>query len=143
MGSTLPADLSLLNLCLRGVRLLDPWQQRDEVTDVWLQQGRLRATEPAGIPADIPRLEAAGWVLGPGLIDLYAHSGEIADQELSPCRETLASLGAAALAGGLPKWVFSLPPCPERQLSRCWTSRSRWAATAAERGIPAGCPGLL
>ncbi|MFS8910177.1 dihydroorotase [Synechococcus sp. H60.3] len=112
MGSTFPADLSLLNLCLRGVRLLDPWQQRDEVTDVWLQQGRLRATQPTGIPADIPRLDATGWVLGPGLIDLYAHSGEITNEELSPGRETLTSLGAAALAGGFTQVGLLPAPLP-------------------------------
>ncbi len=112
MGSTLPADLSLINLCLQGVRLLDPGQQRDEVTDVWLQQGRLQAVEPAAIPGEIPRLDASGWVLGPGLIDLYAHSGEIANGELSSSRETLVSLATAALAGGFTQVGLLPTPLP-------------------------------
>ncbi|MEN9203859.1 MAG: dihydroorotase [Thermostichus sp. DG_1_6_bins_120] len=87
---------------LQGVRLLDPWQGRDQRVDVWLEAGQIQAMgepgmrRPEGIPADLPTLDGSGWVLGPGLVDLYAHSGEPGYES----RETLASLAAAALAGG-------------------------------------------
>lgn len=80
---------------LQGVRLLDPLRNRDQVTDVWLQEGCIRAVGP-GIPEDVPVWDGSGWVLGPGLVDLYAHSGEPGHES----RETLASLAATALAGG-------------------------------------------
>jgi dihydroorotase len=100
MGSPLLADLGLPDICLQGVRLLDPCRQRDGVADVWLRRGRLLLVEATAIPAKIPRLDAAGWVLGPGLIDLYTSSGELGNNGLSAGRETLTSLAAAARAGG-------------------------------------------
>lgn len=100
MGSPLLADLGLPDICLQGVRLLDPCRQRDGVADVWLRRGHLLLVEATAIPAKIPRLDAAGWVLGPGLIDLYTSSGELEDNGLSAGRETLTSLAAAARAGG-------------------------------------------
>ncbi|MFS8878066.1 MULTISPECIES: dihydroorotase [unclassified Synechococcus] len=112
MGPSLfPPELLGKDVRLRAVRLLDPLRQREEVTDVWLQEGRLRASEPAGIPAEIPTLDGSGWVLGPGLLDLYAHSGEMVGNGLSHSRETLASLAAAALAGGFAQ-VALLPAPP-------------------------------
>lgn len=123
---------SLPDVCLQRVRLLDPLRQRDEVTDVWLQEGRLRATEPAGIPADIPTIDGSGWVVGPGLLDLYAHSGEMvgsgrvsgAEHFLAHSRETLTSLAAAALAGGFTQVGFCPPPFLEPAYFRCWITRN-------------------
>jgi len=45
--------------------------------------------------ADIQLRDCRGLVLGPGLVDLYSHSGEPGFEE----RETLASLVAAAAGG--------------------------------------------
>ncbi|MGQ9838656.1 MAG: dihydroorotase [Cyanobacteriota bacterium] len=101
---------------LQGVRLLDPIQGQDQKADVWIEQGQIRgidvptapytygtptgrskqSPETSGIPADLPIVDGSSWVMGPGLVDLYAHSGEPGHES----RETLASLAAAALAGG-------------------------------------------
>ncbi len=95
---------------MQGVRLLDPLQGQDQKADVWLEEGQMRGIDAPGarwregIPADIPTIDGSGWVIGPGLLDLYAHTGELGyghDRgNLSQSRETLTSLAAAALAGG-------------------------------------------
>ncbi|GAB4217101.1 MAG: dihydroorotase [Synechococcales cyanobacterium] len=87
-----------VSLVLRQVRLIDPGQGWDRVGDVWLDQGRIRQV---GFPlpdleTEVPEIMAPGWVVAPGLVDLYGQPGEPGFEQ----RETLASLSAAALAGG-------------------------------------------
>lgn len=83
---------------LRQVRLLDPAAGTDKVTDVWLQEGTI-----AGLGKKLPPVAGATeiqgegrCILGPGLVDLYCHSGEPGYED----RETLISLAESAIAGG-------------------------------------------
>lgn len=83
---------------LKQVRVLDPESGRDEVADVLIADGQIRAI--ASAIADYPDhtrvRDGECLVLGPGLVDLYSHTGEPGFEE----RETLESLGKAAIAGG-------------------------------------------
>ncbi|MBD1822470.1 dihydroorotase [Cyanobacteria bacterium FACHB-DQ100] len=81
---------------LQQVRLLDPVANVDRVTDVLLEDGIVRSFSPSEVPQEAERRSCSGWILAPGLIDLYSHSGEPGFEE----RETLESLQAAAIAGG-------------------------------------------
>lgn len=83
---------------LRQVRLIDPVAQTDQVADVLLEDGVIQSVESAITDgsAETTVQDCSGWVLGPGLIDLYSHSGEPGFED----RETLDSLSGAALAGG-------------------------------------------
>jgi dihydroorotase len=84
---------------LRQVRLLDPFSNTDRVTDVLIEAGTIRVIESEIDQVgndDTQVRNCAGLVLAPGLVDLYSQSGEPGFEE----RETLASLSAAALAGG-------------------------------------------
>lgn len=83
---------------LRQVRLLDPLSRTDKTADVLIVDGVIEAVEAA---IDQPQAETemrdcAGLILGPGLVDLYSHSGEPGFED----RETLDSLLLAATAGG-------------------------------------------
>ncbi len=86
------------SLIIHQARLLDPVRHLDEVGDLWLESGLIRAigSLPSEVPSAISRVDGRQWVIGPGLIDLYAHSGEPGFEQ----RETLASLDQAAQAGG-------------------------------------------
>jgi len=87
----MPIDL------LRQVRLLDPVRHGDRVTDVLIVDGWIRAIAPQiSAPAEAVVQDCTGLVLGPGLVDLYSHSGEPGFES----RETLDALMAAAAAGG-------------------------------------------
>lgn len=85
-------------LLLKQARLLDPVDKTDKIADVFIAEGKIQAIETnlTSFPEATKIIAAQGMVLGPGLVDLYSHSGEPGHEE----RETLASLTAAALAGG-------------------------------------------
>ena len=85
-------------LLLQQVRLLDPSSESEQIADVLIEKNQIRevATEIVDYPSDAEVMDADGLILAPGLVDLYSHSGEPGHED----RETLASLGEAALAGG-------------------------------------------
>ncbi|WP_448563153.1 dihydroorotase [Trichothermofontia sp.] len=95
----------MASVLLQQVRLIDPIaasdrvvsSQENRVTDVLIADNILtQIGEDLTADPDIPRQNGQGLVLGPGLVDLYSHSGEPGFES----RETLASLGRAAIAGG-------------------------------------------
>lgn len=83
---------------LRQVRVLDPATHTDRIADVLIVKGKIEALETSipVVPDETELVEAQGAILAPGLCDLYSYSGEPGHEE----RETLASLAAAATAGG-------------------------------------------
>ncbi|NJK47195.1 dihydroorotase [Candidatus Gracilibacteria bacterium] len=98
--------LSQSKLLLQQVRVIDPLSDTDRIADVLIVGDRIEAIESHldSIPQDALVYEAQGLILAPGLVDLYSYSGEPGHEE----RETLASLAAAASAGGFTR-VAILP----------------------------------
>ncbi|MBW4495109.1 MAG: dihydroorotase [Oscillatoria princeps RMCB-10] len=91
---------------LQQVRVLDPLTGTDQIADVLIAGGMIKeiAPEIPHPPPDTGVRDCRGLVLGPGLADLYSHSGEPGFEE----RETLESLIEAAAAGGFTR-VAILP----------------------------------
>jgi dihydroorotase len=84
-------------LLLRGGRVIDPSQQRDEVADVLLRDGRVEDVGPSlGTPDDAHVVDVSGLVVAPGLIDLHVHLREPGQEH----KETIATGAQAAAAGG-------------------------------------------
>lgn len=83
---------------LQHVRVLDPVSNSDRVADVLIVDGSVETIAPhvTEISPDTQIHPCEGLVLGPGLVDLYSHSGEPGFE----ARETLNSLLGAAAAGG-------------------------------------------
>ena len=83
-------------LLIENARLLDPATGRDAPGALLIENGRIASL--TGAPADgIPRFDAGGACLTPGLIDLRASLGEPGHEH----RETIASAALAAAAGGI------------------------------------------
>jgi dihydroorotase len=122
----------------RQVRLLDPVSATDCVVDVWIEAGRVRAIResiPAGTPdsldvpsADVTVTDAAELVLGPGLVDLYSHSGEPGYES----RETLASLHRAARVGGFGRVLL----LPDTDPAIATPADVEWIQQHAPAGLP-------
>ncbi|MEH2166012.1 MAG: dihydroorotase [Nostoc sp.] len=91
---------------LQKVRVIDPVSEIDELFDVLITDGYIRevASHISDISSDTQIKDCQGLVLGPGLVDLYSHSGEPGFEE----RETLLSFLQAAAAGGFTR-VSILP----------------------------------
>lgn len=91
---------------IRQARVLDPLSNGDRIADVLIVDGVIQAVEDqiTNPPAEAQVYDRPDLVLGPGLVDLYSHSGEPGFES----RETLHSLLQAATAGGFTR-VAILP----------------------------------
>ncbi|MEQ9626107.1 dihydroorotase [Coleofasciculus chthonoplastes] len=101
----------MTNELLQQVRILDPVSGTDELADVLITNGMIKAVAPkiAEWSSDTVVRDCQGLILGTGLVDLYSHSGEPGYEE----RETWASLLAAATAGGFTRLAIlpdTVPP---------------------------------
>ncbi len=86
-------------LLILGGRVVDPASGVDGPRDVLLRDGRVAAVELPGALAKAEvaeRIDAAGCVVAPGLIDIHVHLREPGQTH----KETIATGTAAAAAGG-------------------------------------------
>ncbi len=87
------------SLLLTGGRVIDPANNFDAVADVLILNGKISAVGKnlsAKTPKEIERLDAAGKIVCPGLIDLHVHFREPGQT----AKESIASGTAAAARGG-------------------------------------------
>lgn len=57
--------------CIAGGRVVDPAGKRDEIGDVWIENGRIVAPPEGNPPAE--RIDATGCVVMAGAIDIHTH----------------------------------------------------------------------
>jgi len=89
--------VGVIDLAIRGGRVLDPASGVDGERDVLIDGGRIAAIVPARTaPAARATLDAAGLWVTPGLIDMHVHLREPGQTH----KETIATGTAAAAAGG-------------------------------------------
>ena len=85
------------DLLVRGGRLIDPANGLDEISDVHIEAGIVKAVgNDLSAPDKTPVFDAEGLVVAPGFIDGHAHLREPG----SEYKETIASGTRAAAAGG-------------------------------------------
>jgi dihydroorotase len=84
-----------MDLVIRNGRVIDPARKLDAVVDVVIRAGKIVSIGNATVP-DIPQFDAKGWIVAPGFFDIHVHLREPGTEEA----ETIASGGAAAVAGG-------------------------------------------
>jgi dihydroorotase len=91
-----------MNQLFQQVRILNPIGSRDgnpaeRVADILVIDGVIQeVSDLTQLPTDLATIPGQQLILAPGLVDLYSHSGTPGHEE----RETIASLLAAAQAGG-------------------------------------------
>ena len=84
-------------ILIRGGRIIDPSRGTDEITDLFLADGKVQASgRDLGHPDDAQVLDATGKIVAPGLIDVHVHLREPGQEDL----ETVATGAMAAAAGG-------------------------------------------
>ena len=83
---------------LQQVRLIDPTQGIDRLSDVLIDEGKIKAiaSRITEYPTQTQIASGSGLIMGTGLVDLYSHSQEPGNES----RESLFNLSQAATAGG-------------------------------------------
>ena len=84
-------------LQIKNGRVMNPATGLDEVTDLWIQDGKILAygeREEFGQPEEV--IDASGCIVAPGLVDVHVH---FRDPGLT-YKEDLETGSAAAAAGG-------------------------------------------
>ena len=84
-------------VCIINARVVDPSQNLDEHADMVVEHGRIAMIGRGARTGDARIVDARGLVLTPGFIDLRVFTGEPGSEH----RETIASAGEAAAAGGV------------------------------------------
>ena len=82
-----------MNIVIHNGRIIDPANQRDEVGDLFIVDGKI-AAKAKGADAEV--IDATGLVVAPGLIDLHVHLREPG----FGWKETIETGARAAAAGG-------------------------------------------
>ncbi|MFL5338595.1 MAG: dihydroorotase [Gemmataceae bacterium] len=78
-------------------RVIDPAQNIDQISDLWIQRGRIVDVGPHHHLIPDYTIDAVGKIVCPGLIDMHVHLREPGREE----DETIATGTAAAIAGGV------------------------------------------
>jgi dihydroorotase len=64
-----------MKLLIKGGRVVDPSQERDEVTDIYIEDGKISEIgtdlDPEGLNIEI--IDASGMIVAPGLVDMHCH----------------------------------------------------------------------
>jgi dihydroorotase len=87
------------SLLITGGRVIDPANHIDTKADVLIRDGKIAGIDPEpelAVAPDVPRLDATGLVVCPGLIDSHAHLREPGQG----AKETIATGTASAARGG-------------------------------------------
>ena len=86
----------MTKILVRGARVLDPAAERDEVGDLLIADGRIAAVGGSLRVDHSFVIEAAGFWVAPGFIDLHSHLREPGQEY----KETIGTGGRSAAAGG-------------------------------------------
>lgn len=125
-------------LLIENARIVDPASGTDKQGAVLVENGRiadLALGGPVGVPEASEVVDAGGLVLAPGLVDMRVFTGEPGWEY----RETLASAGEAAAAGGVTSFVMmpdTLPVVDDGAVVDFLIRRAK--ATSKVNVLPAG-----
>src|SRR5260221_5295838 len=111
------------NVVIKNGRVIDPANQRDEVVDLAVVDGKIATSAPK----DAEVVDAKGLIVAPGLIDIHVH---LREPGLSH-KETIASGSRAAATGGFTTIVCmpNTSPAADNPATIAWI-KDRAAETA-------------
>ena len=130
-------------IIIRGGRLIDPANKRDEIADLYIVDGKIVDSKSeireeftrCGGKSEIEEIDARGLIVAPGLIDIHVHLREPGFGH----KETIESGGRAAAAGGFTTIVCmpNTSPTADNPSTIAWI-KDRAMAIARVNVLPTG-----
>ncbi|HEV8658510.1 MAG TPA: amidohydrolase family protein, partial [Thermoanaerobaculia bacterium] len=123
-----------MNILITNGRVIDPSQDLDAKLDVLIEDGSIARVDKK-IRADVETIDATGFVVSPGFIDLHTHLREPGHEH----KETIATGTRAAVAGGYTAvcaMANTVPPNDERAVTEMVVAEA--ARNGACRVYPVG-----
>ena len=130
-------------IIIRGGRIIDPANKRDEIADLYIVDGKIvgskseirEAFTRRGGKSEIEEIDAIGLIVAPGLIDIHVHLREPGFGH----KETIESGGRAAAAGGFTTIVCmpNTSPTADNPSTIAWI-KDRAMAIARVNVLPTG-----
>jgi dihydroorotase len=135
-GNLRSPEVRMSAIIIKGGRIVDPANQRDEVGDIAIVDGRI-ADQSAirNLQSEIEEIDASGLIVAPGLIDIHVHLREPGFSH----KETIASGSRAAAVGGFAT-VVCMPntsPVADNPSTIAWIN-DRAAETACVNVLATG-----
>ena len=125
-----------MTILIRNGRIIDPANERDEIGDLFVVDGRIaNRSEVGNQQSAVDEIDATGLIVSPGLIDLHVHFREPG----FGWKETIESGARAASAGGFTT-VVCMPntsPVADSPSTIAWI-KGRAAEVARVRVLPTG-----
>ena len=125
-----------MTILIRNGRIIDPANERDEIGDLFVVDGRIaKQSEVGNQRSAVDEIDATGLIVSPGLIDLHVHFREPG----FGWKETIESGARAAAAGGFTT-VVCMPntsPVADSPSTIAWI-KDRAAEVARVRVLPTG-----
>jgi dihydroorotase len=129
-------DPTMSATIIRNGRIIDPANKRDEVADLYIENGRIADQFAVRDPqSTIEEIDASNLVVAPGLIDMHVHLREPGFTH----KETIASGARAAAAGGFTTIVCmpNTSPPADNPSTIAWI-KERALQTACVNVLPTG-----
>jgi dihydroorotase len=123
------------SLVIRGGRIIDPANKRDQVADLFVDKGKVVSFQSETQNTNAEIIDASGLIVAPGLVDLHVHLREPGFGH----KETIESGARAAAAGGFTT-VVCMPntsPAADTPSTIAWI-KDRAAQVACVNVLPTG-----
>lgn len=85
-----------MKLLIQGGKVVDPTQKIEKKTDLLIEKGKIRGIGKIQGKKSWTVVEAAGWVVAPGFVDMHVHLREPGRED----KETILTGSLAAASGG-------------------------------------------
>ena len=102
-------------MVIRNIRTVDPANGRDEISDIFIQDGKIVSEEEYGPKLRDTEIDGTGLIAGPGLVDVHVHFRDPGQTY----KEDIHTGALAAAAGGFTSVVMmanTVPPVDDPNL---------------------------
>ena len=110
-------------MVIRNIRTIDPANGRDEISDIYVNNGKIVTKEDYDVSPEDTEIDGTGLIAGPGLVDVHVHFRDPGQTH----KEDIHTGAAAAAAGGFTTVVMmanTTPPLDDPGLVKDVLSRA-------------------